>query len=308
MIAGHAALSFLVASLAAYYIGKNPDQCIKIGIFAGVFAVLPDLDIVFAAGEVLKVFTSGLGGFIESFWDVSGSFHRGVTHSVITLFFSTVFFVFYRDRKNKLRLAAITVFFSSVYGLFYAGAEAAVVLAVFMTSGMKLSSYSVRFLSRKEFMLSATSGLMIHPFGDIFTGTPPDFLFPLNFTLIESRVVLNQDPVLNLLSILLLELLLVFLAVLSAIFLREDGIRGHMSYSPLVGLLYAPLYFVLPEPTLSSPYIFVFVAVGLGLLANILAFHRDEWSGGHPANMHGLNFVLTFLAASISYGAVYLLV
>lgn len=308
MIAGHAAIGFLVAALAGFYLDVEPEGCITLGLFAAAFAALPDIDLIFASGEILAVFTSGMGGFVESFWEASSAFHRGITHSLVTLAVSTVAFILYRERES-VEAAAALVFVLTSYGLVFAGFQAAMVMAVFSLAGIALSHYSVGSLQRREFVLAAFAGLMSHPFVDIFTGVPPSFLFPLDINFLGSRLVLNQDPVLNLLSIILMELSLLFLAVLTAILLKEDELRSHLTPAPLLGFLYVPLYFVVPEPTLSSAYTFVLVAVGLGVLANILAHRLNGMeSEVHVINMHGLNFVLAVIAASISYTAVYLLI
>lgn len=307
MIAGHAALGFLVAALIGYWSGVEPDQCIKLGLFASMFAALPDIDVIFASGEIFSILTAGLGGFVESFWAATSAFHRGITHSLVTLGLASAAFIGYR-RWNDLRLAAAIVLFSTAYGLFLGGIEAAMVMAVFMPTGLLLSSVSRNYLDREQFTVAAVSGLMLHPLGDIFTGTPPSFLFPLDITILNSRIVLNQDPVLNLLAILFLELLLVLVAVLVAILLKDDDLRQHISPAPLIGILYIPLYFVIPEPTLSTSYSFVFAAVGLGFLATFIAHRLNGLDlDGHLANMHGLNFVLTLIVSSICYTAVYLL-
>lgn len=44
MIAGHAALGFLIAALAAYHLDVEPDKCLVIGFFAAAFAALSDID------------------------------------------------------------------------------------------------------------------------------------------------------------------------------------------------------------------------------------------------------------------------
>lgn len=307
MIVGHAALGFLIAALAAYYMDIDPDKCLAIGLFAAAFAALPDIDLVFASGEILTIFSSGGEGFIDSFWAASESFHRGITHTLLALILSAGAFTFYRSRGTEL--AASIVLLSTAFGLVVGGYLSAMIMAVFSLAGVFITHLSVDYLERKEFMLAAFLGLVTHPFGDIFTGVPPDFMFPLGLKLLESRIVLNQDPVLNLLSVLLLELFVLFTAVLTAIMLKEDDLRGHITPAPLIGVFYIPMYFFVPEPTLSSAYVFVFLTVTLGFMANFLA-HRLNGADteGHIVNMHSLNFVLTVILASFSYTVVYLLI
>lgn len=307
MIVGHAALGFLVAALAAYYMDIDPDRCLAIGIFAATFAALPDIDLVFASGEILTIFSSGGGAFIDSFWEASESFHRGITHTLVGLVLSAVAFTFYRERA-RTEIAAGMVFLSAAFGFVLGGLLSAAIMTVFSMAGIFITHLSTNYLGRKEFVLAAFIGLVSHPFGDIFTGVPPDFLFPLGLNLLESRIVLNQDPVLNLLSVLLLELFILFMAVLTAIMLKEDDLRSHLTPAPLLGIFYVPMYFFIPQPTLSSAYVFVFLAVTLGFMANFLAHVMNGIEPeGHIVNMHSLNFVLTVIFASFSYTATYLL-
>lgn len=306
MIVGHAALGFLVAALLAYRKGVDPDRCLRIGFFAAAFAALPDIDLVFASGELINIFSSG-AGFIDSFWAASEAFHRGITHTLLGAAVSAAAFIFYRDRASSAAAVAVVILLT-VFGSVLGGLLPGVIMALFSLAGLILSHVSIRYLGREEFIPAVLIGLLLHPFGDVFTGVPPDFFFPLGLNLLESRIVLNQDPVLNLISILLLELLILFLAVLTAIMLKEEDLRSHLTPAPLLGMIYIPLYFIVPEPTLSSAYIFVFLAVSLGFIANFLTHLLNGTdSEGHIINLHSLNFVLTFIVASFSYAAAYLL-
>lgn len=307
MIAGHAALGFLIAALAAYHLDVEPDKCLVIGFFAAAFAALPDIDLVFASGEILTIFSSGSEGFINTFWSASESFHRGITHNLLALLVSSVAFAYYRE-KNDLKTAMLMLSLLSVFGLILNNLMSFMIMVVFSLAGILITYLSVDYIEKNGFRLALFTGLLSHPFGDVFTGVPPDFFFPLGLNLLESRIVLNQDPVLNLISILLLELLILFLAVLTAIMLKEEDLRSHLTPAPLLGMIYIPLYFIVPEPTLSSAYIFVFLAVSLGFIANFLTHLLNGTdSEGHIINLHSLNFVLTFILASFSYAAAYLL-
>lgn len=66
------------------------------GVFAGGFAVLPDLDIVYA----LKGLTGFLapGSVVDSFWDASRVIHRGVSHSLVTGFIAASLFALGYER------------------------------------------------------------------------------------------------------------------------------------------------------------------------------------------------------------------
>ena len=54
-----------------------------LGLAAGLFALIPDIDVLYAFTEIAEV-TSGFYGFKDSFWDASQQTYGGFTHSLVT--------------------------------------------------------------------------------------------------------------------------------------------------------------------------------------------------------------------------------
>jgi membrane-bound metal-dependent hydrolase YbcI (DUF457 family) len=61
---------------------------------------------------------------------------------------------------------------------------------------------------------TALFGLFSHPFGDLFTGTSPQFLYPFDRTLIDQRITISSSPTEHLLAAMGIELLVVWIAAI----------------------------------------------------------------------------------------------
>jgi hypothetical protein len=119
---------------------------------------------------------------------------------------------------------------------------------------------------------------------------------------------LNPDPVLNLLSVFLLEIVLLFAAVLAAVLVSDEEFSSLLSPAALLGLVYVPFYYFIPEPTLSTSYQFVFSAVSLALAntGNLYLMDDIDRERLEKSVFLLLNFVLTLFIAVSAYTAVYL--
>jgi hypothetical protein len=67
--------------------------------------------------------------------------------------------------------------------------------------------------------------LLAHPFGDIFTGTPPDFPYPLPLELINERIAIFPDPLLNFLAVFGLQLFFIWPGILSYVLIKGKNLR-----------------------------------------------------------------------------------
>lgn len=302
MIVGHGFLAFSLAAILAYLLGIEKEKCLILGVFAGFFGVIPDVDIIFAWKEILVIFSSGLSGFVEGFWTASRTFHRGISHSLVTLVLATAGFSIYFRFRNFLVGPALLVILTS-YGFLLGGFMSGLVISVFILAGLLVTAKSRDYLDQKSFLLASATGLLTHPFGDIFTGTPPDFLFPLGFNILESRFILYPDPVINLLLIFFLELFLVAAGLSLVLKFRGDPPELHPEV--LLGLLYFPAQYILIDPTLSVSYHFVFsiIAFGTVITGSSYFLYRQELEKPQIA----LNLCLTVFLAGLAYIAVYLI-
>ncbi len=111
---------------------------------------------------------------------------------------------------------------------------------------------------------AALIGLVSHPFGDLFTGTPPAMLYPVDVSLVAHRLPLAPDPTLHLLAAFGVELAVVWSAV--AVFCSLVGLRPSFEPRATLGAGYAASVFLIPAPTLDLSYPFVFSVLAVGSL------------------------------------------
>ncbi|MFB6294401.1 MAG: metal-dependent hydrolase, partial [Candidatus Nanohaloarchaea archaeon] len=249
-MAGHAFLAFTLVTVAARLLDVDVRHALVLGVTAALFAVLPDVDMVYAWTEIAAVFTTGLSGFVDAFWTASQATHRGISHSLVTAVIgATGFSLLYTGRDA----AAAATFTGLLAGAFvFGGLLPLGVMAVFIAAGVGITGFLRKNtgLSGAAFFAAALAGLGSHPFGDVFTGQPPTFLHPMDIPVLTERAVLHPDPVINLLSVFFLELGTVVAG--TALFLALTGrpVRDHVHPVAGLGLLYGAAVVIVPAPTL----------------------------------------------------------
>ncbi|MFC7233352.1 hypothetical protein ACFQMM_22020 [Saliphagus sp. GCM10025308] len=129
--------------------------------------------------------------------------------------------------------------------------------------------------------LAALWGLCSHPWGDLFTGEPPAWLFPFATPALESRVLLHPDPTLNLLGAFAIELGIIWLALLTYARLADRNLLTALDRRAAAGAAYGIVALVSTPPTLDMSYHFVFSILGAGILCGVV---RE----GTVPGIHGL--------------------
>jgi len=303
MFAGHFFIAFLIVSLFAYWKGIDKEQCLVLGVFAGGFAVLPDLDIVYALKGLSSIFLPV--SVLDSFWSASKVIHRGISHSLVTGFIAASLFALGYE-KNSYIGNIFSIIFLGVFAFFLDGWIGAGVLVLYGAVGGVLSTYAENYLSRKRLFAVALTGLMSHPFGDLFTGTPPDFLYPLNIEIISSRLVLFSDPVINIVSLLIFEVALILSGITFIAYLKDFDVTKFFNLAPLVGVLYGSVFWLIPLPSLSEAYKFVFSILLYSLTVPIIDYIIFERENRYLQIV--LTGLLTVLVSAFAYLIVYLTV
>jgi membrane-bound metal-dependent hydrolase YbcI (DUF457 family) len=276
MFVGHAALAFaVVAWLAAARADRR--TALTLGLVAAAFATIPDLDILYAPVGLLGAQLDALA-LASAFWSTSTLVHRGVTHSlVLSAVVAAVALACFLGVRGRRRSASVAVIAGTLVAAgvaLDAGTLAGGVTLVFVGSALVLAAVVARrtTLSPRAFVAAAAFGLLSHPFGDVFTGSPPAFLYPFETVLLAERVTLAGDPTLHLLGAFAVELFAIWLAVLVFVG-RVPGVpgrfRGFVRPRVAVAAVYATAVFVLPPPTLDYSYPFVFSVVAVGAVGAI---------------------------------------
>ena len=301
MIIGHFFLAFALTAIIGKYLEIEDQRLIKLGFLAALIALIPDVDIVFAFSEILTL-GSGFYEFTDSFWTASEATHRGLTHSLVILGAVSSGLITYHRTGSKLFASVLLTGFTAAaltQGLF-----SAATMAMFIALGLLLTEKIGRNFTPREFALVLFTGLIIHPFGDVFTGTPPEFLYPLGLSLMESRIILNTDPVINLLAILLIELSTALLAIKKYSDLKGLKIWDELRYIPLLGVFFVIPGLFIREPTMSTSYQMV---GGLIVFAAAAVFLVRLLDGRDNRFALAVNIAVTSVISTISYLAYYMI-
>ncbi len=305
MFVGHGLLAFALAALGARALGLTPERALRLGLVAGAFGLVPDVDMLYAPGGVVGAAT--LAGAVEGFWATGNLVHRAVTHSLV-VGAATAGALAALLRGGPWRapglallgaLLAVTAAVSGWLGL--------VVMAVFLATSVAVGAAGrLVGLSPRAVGATALVGLVSHPFGDLLTGSPPAMLYPLDVRLVGARVEPFADPTLALLAPLGLELATAWLAVVAALHVTGGSTGGRLraAVSPraAVGAAFGVAALALPAPTLQHPAHFVLPAVAVGVVgADPLRLRR------RPVRV-AVTGLATVTLAAVVYAAGYLIV
>ncbi len=325
MFVGHALLAFAVAALAADWRGWDRRPALLVGTVAGAFATIPDIDVAYALVGLLE--WQALGGDLgapAAFWGASRDVHRSVTHSLVVGAVAAPAFglLAVRGRSARSRAshtAGIGALVALVaIALVWDGPLAAFMMVLFAVSGVFLSRGIARLstLGPTTVAVAALWGLWSHPWGDLVTGSPPDWVFPFGAPALESRVVLHPDPTLHLLGAFAIELATVALAAAVVCRLTDRSILAFVDRRAAVGAAYGVAALAVTPPTLEVSYHFVFSILGVGLLCGVVGESywrpfraRDRWLPSMDAVFEtGATTLAAVAVALAAYAAVYLLV
>jgi membrane-bound metal-dependent hydrolase YbcI (DUF457 family) len=328
MFLGHGLLAFALAVLVAQWRGWDSKRVLAVGIAAGAFAALPDVDVLYAALAVNPAELLGAAGVQPSaFWGPANEAHRLMTHSLVVAAVAGPAFGLWSLRSADRRgLAASATAIALLAALVAVAATASGLTGGFVMTAFALIGLAVAEFSRSKLQLrprivalAATAGIASHPWGDLVTGEPPALFYPLDVTILERRVMLSSDPTLHLLGAFAIELAVVALAV--AVLARELDYEPHklVDRRALVGAGYGVAAVVMAPPTIHLSYQFVGSILAVGGFVGISepsALERSRLGAAFDRVLgtteRTLRTILTALAgiavALVSYGLVYLLV
>ncbi|UTF54420.1 metal-dependent hydrolase [Natronosalvus rutilus] len=293
MFVGHALFAFAVAALVAEWRGWESRRALAIGVVAGLFAAIPDVDVAYALVGLAKWnLGDGALGASTAFWDASRTVHRTATHSLIVGIVAASAFGLLAIRRSRPGSVRAHLAHTAGAGLLAAlmvvafaasGPVAAFVMALFAIAGavVALGTARTTTFSPATVALAALWGLLSHPWGDLFTGEPPAWLFPFATPALESRVLLHPDPTLNLLGAFAIELGVIWLALLTYARLADRDPLAALDRRAAAGAAYGVVALVSTPPTLDMSYHFVFSILGAGFLCGVV---RE----GTVPGIHGL--------------------
>ena len=139
----------------------------------------------------------------------------------------------------------------------------------------------------------------------MFTGTPPDFLYPLDLQILTSRIALFEDPVLNFFVVLTLEIAAIWAAVKMYSTVKSRSISESLKPLSLIGICYPVLGNVVNTPTMSTGYQFVFSVILLSFIAAYAVKIRNREKIDYF--VLSVNFLMAMTLASLVYLLQYVL-
>lgn len=333
MFVGHALLAFALVGGAAALI-RPKEEALALGVLGAAYATVPDVDMTYALVGLLGV-DGGVLAYTTSFWDASTAVHRAVTHSVLVAPAAAAVAGAWVLGRRSAGQGRRPFWFVAVLGLglvaaatLESGALGAFVMGLFLVTLVAVAEGAARFTGATPAVagLVALVGLATHPFGDLFTGTAPALLYPLDAVLIGGRVVLSADPTLHLLGAFGLELACIWAGVVTYARLTDRSLGRAADPTVAAGAGYAAAALVVPAPTLDLSYPFVFSVLAVGAVVAVPRMRLRRLTGvrrwvdevavhGWPGNDGRFrddlfDAVVTGLAAvtlaASAYGVVYL--
>ncbi|MFB6123481.1 MAG: metal-dependent hydrolase [Haloferacaceae archaeon] len=314
MFVGHALFAFALVAVVAARREWTPSRALAVGGVAGAFAAVPDVDIAYALVGLVGAH-GGPVALASSFWATGSVVHRAVTHSILVapVVAAAVGLWVASGRPDGRHRSLAALALLALSGLVAVAAVESGVLGGAMMALFGVAALVVAEAVRRRTTLApgyvaaaALVGLVSHPFGDLFTGTPPAMLYPVDASLVAHRLVLASDPTLHLLAAFGVELAVVWSAV--AVFCSLAGLRPSVEPRATLGAGYAASVFLIPAPTLdlSYPFVFSVLAVGsLGVLPGIRL--RSASPIAAPDRTTALVTGLTAVTVAwLAYGVAYL--
>jgi len=285
---GHGLLVFALAVVAAERRGWAPRRALTLGVAAGGFAALPDIDVVYALVAIDGGRFLG-GGSVrpDVFWDAANSVHRSMTHSLLVAAVTGPAFGAWSSRATgrAVRGLALVVLVGVVaVAVAVSGALGGIVMGAFVAGGVAVATGCRRWTDLPPWQvgLAATLGLASHPWGDLLTGQPPQLFYPFDTGVLSARIVLHADPTLHLLGAFAVELGTVWLAAIAVVWVTGRSWRTFSRPAAALGATYGLAAPVLVPPTLETSFHFVFSIIGLGAGCAVLSWYRSG-AGSTPA-------------------------
>jgi len=304
MFVGHALFAFALGALAARWLGLSRERAVQLGVVAGLFAAVPDVDIVYAPFGLLVGAAENLTA--DGFWETANVVHRGPTHSLLLGAALAAAAGLWTSDSRAARLGSLSVgvALTALTGAL-SGPVAGLVTLLFVLGVLAVATVAQsRDVSPQAVTGLALLGLLSHPFGDLFTGGPPPFLYPVDVTVVAERVILHPDPTTHLLAAFAIELATVWLAVSTYVHLRGDTLTELVRPRAALGIGYAATVLFLPAPTLERSAHFVFSVLALGVIGAPVRPFSDgvDWLETVVTGLAAVT--IAALAYAMAYGAI----
>jgi len=299
MIIGHGPLAFTITATILLATTKFPNnKILYLATTAGIAAIIPDIDMLLPFASIFTVNTLSITAITNQFWTVSGERHRLATHSLIILTITTLiaftiqkistttaFKPELQHTKQKIAttIITITILFTPLSIPLKLLTTTTLITAYFLTTHKPTNTTTT------QLTLAFLIGTTTHPFGDMFTGTPPTFLYPYTNILELTRWTI-PNPTIQLTLLFTLEIGTLITTIL---LLEKLTTTNHLTYDKikpqpkhlLFGLTNATLitiiahYYTIPlAPTVDTATKFVLTLVTLTTIINTKTIYKQQYT------------------------------
>ena len=275
---GHGLFAFALAALVAERRGWPAWRALTLGVVAGTFAALPDVDVAYALVAIDGGRFLG-GGSVrpDVFWTAANSVHRSMTHSLLVAAVAGPALGAWSGHRGVLRALSLVALVGIVgVAVAVSGLLGGIVMGAFVVAGVATAAACRRWTDLRPGVVgvAATAGLASHPWGDLLTGQPPQLFYPFDTGALSGRIVLHADPTIHLLGAFAVELAVVWLAAIAVVRVTDRSWGTFYAPSVLPGAAYSVAPLVLVPPTLEVSFHFVFSILGVGLVcAGLARYH-----------------------------------
>lgn len=345
MFIGHALLAFALATLVADRWGWPARRALTLGLIAGAFAAIPDVDMVYAAVALdVGQLTADELTQPSTLWGATREVHRVMTHSLAISAVAGAAFGLWAvggddsgsnrgsvDRGSSSdsdpgsgRRAVVSHGIAAVVlAVLVAGSYTAsgplggIVMGSFVLAGVGIATLCrVRTgFSGRTVGIAAVAGLLSHPWGDLVTGEPPQLFYPFDVQFLDGRVLIHGDPTVHLLGAFTLELAVIWFAAITVAIVTGRSWRRSIDRRAGLGVVYGVAAVIMVPPTLEASYHFVFSILSVGLVVGGLSARAGSRSPivefrdriDPPTSTLGVVFTVLggITAALVGYAVVY---
>jgi len=320
---GHGLLAFALAVFAAEWRGWSSRRALTLGVAAGAFATLPDIDMLYALIAIDGGRFVGDGVTPEVFWDAANAVHRSMTHSLVVAAIAGPALGVWSlrgDARTARAAALVTLAGLVAVAVVVSGSLGGIVMGAFVAGGVAIATACRRRtdLSPGVIGAAAVAGLASHPWGDLLTGQPPQLFYPFGAEVLGGRIVLHADPTIHLLGAFAVELGVIWLAAVAVVVVTDRSWRTFYGPSATLGAAYSVAPLLLLPPTLETSYQFVFSIIAVGVVCSAVSWYHTApaspstvaTDGGADRRSTGFDFGAIGLTgttiALLGYSLVYL--
>lgn len=328
MYVGHSLLAFTLGALMTRAIGADRSRALLVGGAAAGFALVPDVDSAYTIFAVIKAGPTNVFPTTKYVWTAEAWIvHRSLTHSLLIGTAATVAVWLYGAVRTRRRWTAtrptrgtpaavvLVGILGILIGIGFAtdGSLGIATTALYLVVALVIAELAIRRGATPIQTGSAAAvGLLTHPFGDVFMGRPPAFLYPLWTAPPIEKVTVATDPTVNLVALFGIELFLAWSALWVATQLTGRSLTVHLETRAALALVFAGAAFVIRPPTLDVAYHFALgtlaTGVVLGVAPDIVGSSIETRSNaGWESYLTGVTTGLAAVSlAVVSYLVVYL--